>query len=156
MSAGSEESTAATIVVGVDGSEASQDALKWAANYAELTGGQLRAVSAWQWPITLGVALPLPDDYSPLDDAKAAVEQAISDALGASPAVAIVTDIVEGAAAPALVEQATHAALLVVGSRGHGGFAGLLMGSTSEYCAHHAACPVVIVRHHGANHAKGE
>ncbi len=148
MSSSSDTSTRPTVVVGVDGSEASQDALKWAADYAAVAGAQLRAVSAWQWPISLGVALPLPEDYSPLDDATAAVQQAITEALGSSPAVPIVTQIVEGAPAPALVEQAKDAALLVVGSRGHGGFTGLLMGSTSEYCAHHAPCPVVIVRHH--------
>jgi nucleotide-binding universal stress UspA family protein len=135
------------IVVGVDGSDASKDALRWAADYTALVAGQLRAMSAWEWPVTLGVALPLPEDYSPLDDANENLAQTVREVLGSSPAVAVTTEIVEGPPAAALVAASQTAALLVVGSRGHGGFTGLLLGSTSENCVRHAACPVVVVRH---------
>jgi nucleotide-binding universal stress UspA family protein len=144
----------AVVVVGADGSEASNDALKWAADYVALVDAELRVVSAWEWPVSLGVALQLPEDYSPLDDAKLNVAQTIAKVLGATPAVAITTEIVEGPPAAVLIEASAHAALLVVGSRGHGGFAGLLLGSTSENCARHAVCPVVIVRHHKTGDAR--
>ncbi len=135
------------VVVGVDGSAASKDALRWAADYAALIGGDLQAVAAWQWPVSLGMAMPIPEDYSPLDDARAALEKTISEVLGDPPAVPVTVDIVEGAATLALVKESDGAAVLVVGSRGHGGFSGLLLGSTSEHCARHAPCPVVVVRH---------
>jgi nucleotide-binding universal stress UspA family protein len=135
------------IVVGVDGSGASNDALKWAADYAALVGGELLALSVWQWPVSLGMALALPEGYSPRADANSVLADAIKATLGASPAVPVVSEVVEGSAAAALVEASGKAALLVVGSRGHGGFVGLMLGSTSEHCARHAVCPVVVVRH---------
>ena len=135
------------VVVGVDGSAASKDALRWAADYAALVGGELRAVTAWQWPVSMGMAMPLPEDYNPLDDARAALDKTISEVLGDAPAVAVTVHVVEGAPTLALIDASDGAALLVVGSRGHGGFTGLLLGSTSEHCARHAPCPVVVVRH---------
>jgi nucleotide-binding universal stress UspA family protein len=135
------------VVVGVDGSAASKDALRWAADYAALFGGEVRAVTAWQWPVSMGMAMPLPEDYNPLDDARAALEKTLAEVLGDSPSIPVTTQVIEGAPAVALVSESHGAALLVVGSRGHGGFAGLLLGSTSEHCARHASCPVVVVRH---------
>jgi nucleotide-binding universal stress UspA family protein len=135
------------IVVGVDGSDPSKDALVWAADYARLVGGELLAVSVWEWPASLGMALALPEGYSPRADANVVLADAISDALGESPDVPIVSEVVEGFAAGVLVAASEKAALLVVGSRGHGGFAELMLGSTSENCARQASCPVVIVRH---------
>ena len=135
------------IVVGVDGSAASNDALKWAAEYAALVGGELLALSVWEWPVSLGIALALPEGYSPRADSNSVLANAIKDTLGESPAVPIVSEVAEGSAAALLVEASEKATLLVVGSRGHGGFAGLMLGSTSEHCARHAVCPVVVVRH---------
>ena len=72
-----------------------------------------------------------------------------SSALGDEAAgVEIDRAVVEGAAAPTLIEAAAGSDLLVLGSRGHGGFAGLLLGSVTQQCAHHAPCPLVIVRAH--------
>jgi nucleotide-binding universal stress UspA family protein len=138
------------VVVGVDGSDASNDALVWAANYASLIGGQLRAVAVWEWPASMGMAMPLPDDYNPLDDADASLRKTVSDVLGAAPKIPVYTEVREGSPPYALVKAAEGAALLVVGSRGHGGFAGLLLGSTSEHVVRHAPCPVVVVRHQPA------
>jgi nucleotide-binding universal stress UspA family protein len=135
------------IVVGVDGSDASKDALIWAADYARLVGGELLAVSVWEWPVSLGMALALPEGYSPRADADLVLAEAITDALGEAPDVPIISEVVEGSPAGVLVSAAEKAALLVVGSRGHGGFAELMIGSTSEHCARHAGCPVVVVRH---------
>ncbi len=151
VDAGKTENGRPAVVVGVDGSEASKDALRWAAGYAEIRGCDLRAVAAWEWPISMGMAMPLPDDYNPLEDARASLQKTLTEVLGDAPTVAVTLDIVEGAASAALVRESKDACLLVVGSRGHGGFAGLLLGSTSEHCARHANCPVVIVRHQKAD-----
>jgi nucleotide-binding universal stress UspA family protein len=138
------------VVVGVDGSDASNDALVWAANYASLIGGQLRAVAVWEWPASMGMAMPLPDNYSPLEDADAALRKTVSEVLGDAPAIPVYTEVREGSPPYSLVNASAGAALLVVGSRGHGGFAGLLLGSTSEHVVRHAPCPVVVVRHQPA------
>ncbi len=141
------------VVVGVDGSQASNDALAWAANYASLVGAQLRAVAVWEWPASMGMAMPLPDNYNPLDDADAALRKTVAEVLGDAPPIDVHTEVMQGSPAYSLVKAAADAALLVVGSRGHGGFAGLLLGSTSEHCVRHAPCPVVVMRHQPA---KGE
>ena len=89
------------VVVGVDGSQASNDALVWGANYATLIGGRLRAVAVWEWPASMGMAMPLPDNYSPLDDADAALRKTVNDVLGDSPAIPVYTEVMEGS--PALL-----------------------------------------------------
>ena len=142
-----DDARAPIVVVGVDGSDASRDALRWAASYAQLIGAHLRAVTAWQWPLSMTVALPVPEDFDPAADALKALDGILSETLGDHPAISISSRVYDGPAAAALVDDAADADLLVVGSRGRGGFAGLLLGSTSEHCARHAACPVVIVRH---------
>ena len=136
------------IVVGVDGSETSRAALDWAIAEAHLHGVPVKAVYAWHDPYT-GSALPFspglvdPTSYEAvarriLDAAMAGVDEAEL----APPAQRVV---VRGSAAQALVEAAEPDDLLVVGSRGRGGFAGLLLGSVSQQVAHHSPCPVVIV-----------
>ena len=134
------------IVVGVDGSEPSKRALRWAADQAKLVGGELEAVTAWEYPPTLGWAPPYPSDFDPDKDARTALQGTIDAVLGPDHGAVIVT-VTEGHPAFVLTEAAQGAELLVVGSRGHGAFAGMLLGSVSEYCASHAPCPVVVVRH---------
>ena len=134
------------IVVGVDGSEASMRALRWAADQAKLTGASLTVVTTWEFPPTFGWAPPYPSDFDPDKDARAALQKHVDAVLGSEPEVAVQLDVVEGHPAFVLTETARDAELLVVGSRGHGAFAGMLLGSVSEYCAAHASCPVVIVR----------
>ncbi|GAA5156354.1 hypothetical protein GCM10023321_31960 [Pseudonocardia eucalypti] len=134
------------VVVGVDGSDASLDALRWAARQAELTGAALHAVTVWQWPTTYGYA----PGYSDVDFAALAEEtltQAVEQTFGTTPGVVVVRRVLEGHPASALTEAARGADLLVVGSRGHGGFAGMLLGSVGQHCVQHAPCPVVITRH---------
>ena len=133
------------IVVGVDGSEASNNALRWAARQAELTDAELQVIIAWRPPTTYGV----PADYSEVDfegEARKTVDAAVGKVLGAQPAVPVLTRVIAGHAAPALMDAAREADLLVVGSHGHGTFTGMLLGSTSQHCVHHSPCPVVVVR----------
>jgi len=151
----------AKIVVGFDGSEPSRHALRWAVEEARLRGAELVALHAYQVPAApLGIEpvpiAPLGIEPVPALDlaglateqraaAQELVEQAAREAAGGGD-VTVTPLVVEGAAAEALVEAAQGADLLVVGSRGHGGFAGLLLGSVGAQSAQHAACPVVIVR----------
>jgi nucleotide-binding universal stress UspA family protein len=122
------------IVVGVDHSPGAKAALVFAEEEARLRGATLRAVHVWQYGyVDLHAA------------AEAALEASVREALPASD-VEIEQRVVQGLAAGVLVHESRDADLLVVGSRGHGGFAQLLLGSVSQQCAHHAECPVVIVR----------
>ena len=140
---------APTIVVGVDGSEPSILALRWAAQQAKLVGASLDVVTTWEFPPTLGWAPPYPSDFDPEKDARHALQEKVDAELGLEPEVEVEIKVVEGHPALVLTELSRGAELLVVGSRGHGAFAGMLLGSVSEYCAAHAACPVVVVRHSG-------
>jgi nucleotide-binding universal stress UspA family protein len=135
------------IVVGVDGSEPSARALRWAARQAKLEGAALRVITTWEYPPTLGWAPPYPAGFDPDGDARKALKEKVEAELGTGPEIAVELEVVEGHPAFVLTEAARGAELLVVGSRGHGAFAGMLLGSVSEYCAAHAPCPVVVVRH---------
>ena len=139
----------AVIVVGVDGSEESKEALRWAIEEARLRQATLRAVRAWRHPaIYVHGYLPpdLLDRGLEQDRMKHALDAVVAEVAGESPPVPLERIIVEGPTAQVLVDAADEADLLVVGSRGHGGFTGLLLGSVSQQCVHHARCAVVIVR----------
>jgi nucleotide-binding universal stress UspA family protein len=134
------------VIVGVDGSAHARAALEWAARYAEATGARVRAVIAWEYPVAFGYP-PTPDlnvDFAA--DATVALEEAVNEVGKEHPDVAIDTRVVHGYPARVLPELARDADLLVVGSHGRGVFTGLLLGSVSHACAHHAPCPVVVVR----------
>lgn len=137
------------IVVGVDGSENSLDALRWAAAEARLRGAPLRVVGTFTTPIMstgYEVAVPDPDD---LDAAAHTMLGAAVDAVretGDLEGVDVSTEVLEGHAGERLIALSREADLLVVGSRGHGGFMGLLLGSVTTYVVNHAMCPVVVVR----------
>ncbi|GIF23361.1 nucleotide-binding universal stress UspA family protein [Actinoplanes tereljensis] len=133
------------ILVGVDGSPPSRAALRWALDQARLTGGRVRAIAAWEVPAYTGLTL------IPYDDLAAAAGKLLSttvqEVLGFDPPPVEVDEIVlPGHPAQVLIDASAHAALLVVGSRGHGAFAGTLLGSVSQLCVQHAHCPVVVVR----------
>ncbi len=131
------------IVVGVDGSDESVKATAWAAEQARVTGGTLELLIVWARPMSYGLPLVV-GGYNPEHEAQAVVEKTAS---GIDlPADRLRTHVVNAAPALALVERSKSADLLVVGSRGHGGFAELLLGSVSDHCVHHASCTVVVVR----------
>ncbi|MDQ7908997.1 universal stress protein [Phytohabitans sp. ZYX-F-186] len=133
------------IVVGIDGSEASKDALRWAVRQAKLTGAPIEAVMAWEFPAYYGWAPA--DDFDLAEVSRDALRAAVDDALGVERTAQVRQVVAEGNPARVLIDAAKDASLLVVGSRGHGGFAGALLGSVSQHCAQHAPCPVVVVRH---------
>jgi nucleotide-binding universal stress UspA family protein len=139
-------SSAPTIVVGVDGSKASRDALAWAATQADQTGARLEVIRCWRQPVTYGYAPDYGEDADFAKDAREELDELLDQVLGPEPKILLEARVTEGHAAPILVEASRSADLLVVGSRGHGAFAGMLLGSTSHYCANHASCPVVVVR----------
>lgn len=136
----------ARIVVGVDGSASSKEALRWAAAEAQRSGAVLEVVMAWDNPYR---DMWLPSD-PPGTDRLALVKRTVNDlvdeVLGSPPPITVATAAAEGPPAQVLVRAAHGAELLVVGSRGHGGFAGVLIGSVSLHCVSHAPCPVVVVR----------
>ncbi|WP_407078327.1 universal stress protein [Streptomyces sp. NPDC005435] len=137
------------IVVGVDGSESSTRALRWALRQAEATGGTLEAVTAWEFPQMYGSLGWMPPTGAEADFERVAariVAEALEEAAGPEPRVEIHTKVAYGPPAGVLLAAADGASLLVVGNRGHGGFAGALLGSVSQHCVQHAPCPVVIVR----------
>jgi nucleotide-binding universal stress UspA family protein len=138
------------VVLGVDGSLPSRAALAWAVEQAKLTDATVEAVITWQYPITFAGA-PFAPIGSVLDtDFAAAAEQeldaAISETVDSTGPIKVSATTREGNPAKILLEAANGADLLVVGSRGHGGFTEALPGSVSQHCVHHAPCPVVIIR----------
>src|SRR5688500_15794985 len=146
------------IVVGVDHSAGAKEALRFALEEAELRHATLRAVHAWQFGYigVTGMEGRLPAAGGELhefhDAAAAALDTTLREAIPDTGDVQVERRVVEGAPAAVLVEESRDADLLVVGSRGHGGFAQLLLGSVSQQCAHHAECPVVIVRSKADTH----
>jgi nucleotide-binding universal stress UspA family protein len=138
------------IVVGVDGSASSLAALRWAVHQARLTGGSVDAVVAWRMPSSMtgfGFAPVAVADGSEMEQtAKRALDQAVSKVVGSEGDPVVRRLAVQGFPAPVLLGASAGANLLVLGSRGHGGFSGALLGSAGQHCVHHARCPVVIVR----------
>jgi nucleotide-binding universal stress UspA family protein len=147
---GSRSSSTGRIVVGVDGSAAASAALRWAVSQAEVTGETVQAVIAWQYPMSVagcGWAPVVMDEGVNLENfAEKTLAEAVDQVATPGSGVTIERRVVEGYAPNVLLGAAADADLLVVGSRGHGAFADALLGSVSQHCAHHARCPVVIVR----------
>jgi nucleotide-binding universal stress UspA family protein len=133
------------IVVGIDGSTGSIEALRWAAAEAKLRDAPLRAVLAWEYPYAYGGLYVVPTEQIEKDSAatlETIIAQAIPDEAAAK---AVERIIVPGHPSSQLIDQSKDAGLLVVGARGHGGFMGLLVGSTSDQVVKHAECPVVVI-----------
>jgi nucleotide-binding universal stress UspA family protein len=142
------------IVVGVDHSDSAKAALRFALEEARLRQARVRVVHAWQFrppygrtvavdgvPLVLGANL---DGFSRA--AATELDAIIAEAAPGAGGFGIEKRVEQGDPATVLIDQSRDADLLVLGSRGHGGFASLLLGSVSQVCAKHAACPVVIVR----------
>ena len=144
------------IVVGVDGSDASRDALRWAAEEARLRSAPLVAVHAWSFVPAQPIgdpgmlAVPAGDLAGQLgaenDAAQIGLDQAVEDALGADSDIELERRLAEGDAGEALVAASKDAQLVVVGSHGRSGFKAALLGSVSRHVVDHAACPVVVVK----------
>ena len=140
------------VVVGYDGSPASDDAVRWAAAQAARTDGRLDLVTVWEYPTSWGNSLPLPSDYDPVHDAEAMLDPVMAQLRADNPSLEIHGHVVEGHAGEALVAASQHASLLVVASRGHRALAGVVLGSVGLHCVTMAACPVVVYRHPKAAH----
>jgi nucleotide-binding universal stress UspA family protein len=147
-----QDGTGQRIVVGVDGSPSSMAALKWAVRQAELTGGSVEAVTTWRSPPLVGIGAPFSEaEVGGGDDsrirlaAENMLRAAIAEASGQS-GVHITAEVGEGSAAQMLLDLAAGASLVIVGSRGHGGITGTLLGSVGQTLAQHSPCPVLIIR----------
>lgn len=133
------------ILVGVDGSSSSIDALRHAARLAEALGAPLEVVTTWTYPLLYDPETAL-TGWSPQTDAHETLDRAVRDAFGKTPPIGLTRTVLFGPAARTLIEESATSGMLVVGSRGRGGFTGLLLGSVSAACAEHAQCPVLVVR----------
>ncbi|MBD0693190.1 universal stress protein [Streptomyces sp. CBMA123] len=140
------------IVVGIDGSEPSKAALRWAVDQAVLTGAAVHAVAAWEYPALYGWFAPMVDEGFE-QAAHRTLTAEVDGIVGPERPVEIRESLVPGHAAEVLLEAAENADLLVLGSRGRGTFARTLLGSVSTRCAVHGVCPVVIVRADGTARA---
>ena len=138
------------VVVGIDGSPASARALSWGAEEARQHGAEIYVVMAYSIPsppVAIGmVQPPWRDEHEWRQDAEAAVQQTLRETLGEHEGLRVSTEVVEGSPAKALIDASSRADLVVVGTRGHGGFAGMLLGSVSQHVTAHAACAVTVVR----------
>ncbi|MBO0822711.1 MAG: universal stress protein [Actinobacteria bacterium] len=137
------------VVVGVDGSAESIEALSWSARYAAATGATISAVHAWHQPAS-GLVAPDPAPQAITDQVRASMQELLNKALtevfGSAAPPGVDTKVACGHPAMVLVNESQGADLLVVGNRGHGAFRGMLLGSVSIHCVTNATCPVVVVR----------
>jgi nucleotide-binding universal stress UspA family protein len=141
------------IVVGVDGSESSRLALRWAARIARAEDARIDVLGAWEWPSTYSWTA-LPGEYSPKEDTEKVLTEVVDEVFQEERPADLRIGVLEGDPARLLIELSKQALLVVVGSRGHGGFAGLLLGSVSAKVAELAKCPVLIA--HGADPTAAE
>jgi nucleotide-binding universal stress UspA family protein len=149
------------IVVGIDRSKGGKAALRFALKEARLRQATLRVVHAWQFAYigATGLEGTLPVVGGEIEDFRqggvVVLDEILREAFADTHGVVIERRLDQGAPAAVLVEESRDAELLVVGSRGHGGFAQLLLGSVSQQCAQHAFCPVVIIRGTAQNGNEG-
>jgi nucleotide-binding universal stress UspA family protein len=138
------------VVVGVDGSEESVAALRWAADYAKSAGATVQALIAWHYPDVAGEApvghAPPPVRHESEHLIRAKLDEAVRQVYPDPAAAGVQTRVAYGHPSQVLVEASKEASLLVVGSRGHGAFTGMLLGSVSMHCVTGAFCPVTVVR----------
>ncbi|NIY62389.1 universal stress protein [Streptomyces malaysiensis] len=141
------------IVVGVDGSDSSKQALRWSVRQAELTSGTVEALTAWTLPQFHGALGWLPPSSSDEAAVRARdhsdLAHMVEEAVGEPPPVEVRAEARYGTAADVLLKAVHGASKIVVGSRGLGGFSGLLPGSVAQHCVQQAVCPVVVVRGDG-------
>ena len=138
------------VVVGVDGSPDSLEALRWGAEYAGRVEAPLHALAVYELPTPPGpMAMRGFQDSETLEkDVRAMLTEAVRSALG--PEAQVTERVERGHPGHNLVEASHDAQLVVVGSRGHGGFAGMLLGSVSQQCVTRARCPVIVMPHNAS------
>jgi nucleotide-binding universal stress UspA family protein len=136
------------IVVGVDGSPHAGEALRAAIRQAELTDSLVHAVLAWEWPSIFSFPDPPPgqEGLNFEEQAERRLDAAVENVLGPAPQPRLRKRVVQGSPTQVLLDAARDAVLLVVGSRGYGGFKGIMLGSVSQHLAQYAPCSVLIVR----------
>jgi nucleotide-binding universal stress UspA family protein len=140
-----------TVVVGVDGSPHSRKALTWAAAEAADHGAELVVLNVWEHTVPPPAGSPnVSERYVPQPSQRTAEQliQEIKDVLGESPPVLVQPRVKQGNPAKVLIEESADADLLVVGTRGYGGFGGLVLGSVSQHVAAYAKCSVTVAREH--------
>lgn len=148
----SEHTIEPLIVVGVDGSNHSKEALRWAVEQARMVGGRVHAVMAWEWnrnPFAVGsAAAQVAEDevVTAEEAARRKLADTVATTVGTSPGVPVFRRVEQGSPAQVLVDAAKEADLTVVGTRGYGGFKGALLGSVSQQVVQYAASTVVVVR----------
>lgn len=134
----------APVLVGVDGSVESREALRWALQLGRMTGAPVEAVAAWEYPaVGYGSTAPSAPVYQPEADTKELLDTVVDEVAGPD-AAAVRRTVAEGRASRVLIEASRRGRVLVVGSRGHGALVGLLLGSVSSACAEHAHCSVLV------------
>lgn len=137
------------IVVGIDGSDPSRVALRWAHFVATATASTIEAVAVWQATTAFGLVGAgwgaLPPDWDPARITRDGLQRTLDDVFGDQRPPGLVARVEQGNIAQVLLELSADARMLVVGSRGHGGFASLLLGSVSAACTEHATCPVLVI-----------
>jgi nucleotide-binding universal stress UspA family protein len=133
------------IVVGVDGSEPSKAALRWAELIARSTASTIDVVTAWEYPLSAGGWTALPTDWRPAEEAEKLASATVDEVFGPYRPPGLTVRVVEGNATRVLLDAGRGAHMLILGGRGHGGFVGMLLGSVSNHTAAHAHCPVLVV-----------
>jgi nucleotide-binding universal stress UspA family protein len=135
------------IVVGTDGSESSKSALRWAVFLGNALGCDVRALAAWEpsdaWAAAGWTTVPV--NWDPGPDTAQRLRETVHEVFGEQLPSNLSAGRRQGSAAKVLLDASRNARMLVVGSRGHGGLAGLVLGSVSSACAEHATCPVLVV-----------
>ncbi|WP_308364849.1 MULTISPECIES: universal stress protein [unclassified Streptomyces] len=147
------ESIEPLIVVGVDGSDHSKEALRWGVAQAKAIGGRVHAVMSWEWntnPFAVGAGAQ--EDLATAEEAaRRKLADTVAESVGTSPGVPVFRRVEQGTPAQVLVDASAEADLMVVGTRGHGGFKGALLGSVSQQVVQYAASTVVVVRENDYN-----
>lgn len=130
------------IVVGVDGSQQSEQALRWGLAAAATLGAHVEAVAAWHLSVE---SIGLPDNWDPEREMRDELARCIRDVVPGDPSGNVSMVVRQGTAAHVILDEAEGATMIVVGSRGHGAVAGMLLGSVSSAVAAKAHCPVLVV-----------
>lgn len=136
---------AQTVLVGIDGSDESKNALRWAVKYVASLGGLVHAVTVWHQPVQLGYRLPYPDEELE-QRARESLDAAVRPIQEENPGIDMRSHLLRGQVEDELVRLSEQADLLVLGNKGHGTLTGMFVGSVALKLVHQARCPITVVR----------